>query len=201
MKLPGECCKIDNQRMNSENHFRPAAFIDRDGTLIEEVNFLSRVEDLRLFDFTRRAIDLLRQNGFLIVVITNQSGIGRNIYTVDDMHAIHHEMQSRLDGAIDGFYFCPHLPEEGCHCRKPNLGMLEQAQADFAIDMSRSWMIGDKDLDVLTAKNAGIGSAMVMTGYGPDHIKNLSERPTIIAENLMDAVEQIVSLEQAASVP
>lgn len=178
--------------MISEIQYRPTAFIDRDGTLIEEVNFLSRIEDLQLFDFTRKAIDLLKQNGFLVAVVTNQSGIGRDIYTVDDMHTIHHAMQERLNGAIDAFYFCPHLPDGDCSCRKPRLGMIEQARKDFHIDLSRSWMIGDKKIDVETGYNAGIGSAMVMTGYGASHLERLVKKPTIVAENLLEAVEKIV---------
>lgn len=178
--------------MTTQNDIRPAAFIDRDGTLVEEVNFLSRVEDLRLYDYTADAIALLKQHGYLVIVVTNQSGIGRNIYTVDDMHAIHDAMQAELGGAIDAFYFCPHLPGEGCSCRKPNLGMIEQAQNDFHIDLSRSWMIGDKRIDIETGFNAGIGSAMVMTGYGVSHLETLDEKPAIVADDLLSAVMAIV---------
>jgi D-glycero-D-manno-heptose 1,7-bisphosphate phosphatase len=178
--------------MNTENHKRPAAFIDRDGTLIEEVNFLSRVEHLKLFSYTDEAIKLLKANGFLVIVVTNQSGIGREIYTEDDMHRIHQVMQNDLGGVIDAFYFCPHLPCDGCKCRKPNLGMLDSAQADFDIDLQNSWMIGDKKIDVETAYKAGIRSAMVMTGYGRKHRDELIEPPTVIAEDLLEAVKTIV---------
>src|SRR5688572_16257077 len=113
---------------------RPAVFIDRDGTLIEEVNYLSRVEDLRLFPYSHEAVNLLKKSGFLIIVVTNQSGIGRGIYEPDDMQAIHDKIQEQLSGAIDAFYFCPHLPCDGCTCRKPNPGMIESASNDFDID-------------------------------------------------------------------
>ena len=109
---------------------QPAVFVDRDGTLIEEVNFLSRVEDLRLFPFTADAVKLLKDNGFLVIVVTNQSGIGRGIYDEAAMHSIHEQIQIELSGAIDGFYFCPHLPCDGCKCRKPGLGMINSALAD-----------------------------------------------------------------------
>jgi D-glycero-D-manno-heptose 1,7-bisphosphate phosphatase len=109
-------------------------FIDRDGTLIEEVNFLHRVEDLRFFDYTDEAVKLLKAHGFLIIIATNQSGIGRGIYTENQMHEVHDAIQNQLTENIDAFYFCPHLPDEGCVCRKPNLGMIEQACKDFAID-------------------------------------------------------------------
>ena len=170
-----------------------AVFIDRDGTLIEEVNFLSRTEDLRLFSFTRESIDLLREHGFMVVVVTNQSGIGREIYSEDDMHAIHESIQEQLSSSLSGFYFCPHLPDAGCECRKPSLGMIKAACEDFQIDLEHSWMIGDKKLDIETGENAGIKTAMVLTGYGRNHINDLKRPPDIVAENLLDAVKRIVS--------
>ena len=178
--------------MTETNHKRPAAFIDRDGTLVEEVNYLSRVEDLRVFPFTAEALRLLRQAGFLIVVVTNQSGIGRSIYGESDMRSIHDAMQEQLGGAIDGFYFCPHLPEAGCRCRKPRLGMIEDAITDLNIDRNGSWMIGDKNIDVETGLNAGISSAMVLTGYGKSHVHSLDPPPHIVAADLLEAVRRIV---------
>lgn len=171
---------------------KAAVFLDRDGTLIEEVNFLSRVEDLRVFPYTHEAIRLLRQAGYLIVVVTNQSGIGRGIYDADAMHAIHSEMQSQLEGMIDAFYFCPHLPCDGCFCRKPGLGMIESAAGDHPIDLADSWMIGDKRIDVETGHNAGMKSAMVMTGYGRAHANSLEQEPDVIAEDLLEAVRAIL---------
>jgi D-glycero-D-manno-heptose 1,7-bisphosphate phosphatase len=106
-------------------------FLDRDGTLIEEVDFLSRVEDLKLFPFTRRAVELFRSNGFRLIVITNQSGIGRGLFDEEAMHSIHRQIQLELNDAIDAFYFCPHLPDAGCTCRKPRSGMIESATARF----------------------------------------------------------------------
>lgn len=173
---------------------RPAVFVDRDGTLIEEVNFLSRLEDLRVFPFTPAAVKLLKDNGFLVIVLTNQSGIARSKYTEADMHAIHDQIQLELDGAIDAFYFCPHLPSAECHCRKPNLGMIESAQADFEIDMERSWMVGDKNLDVEIAKNAGIKSVLVLTGYGEKHRISMKNEPTIVVEDFGKGVDSIVSV-------
>ena len=175
-----------------ENTKRKAAFIDRDGTLIEEVNFLARVEDLQIFPYTAEALRLLRNAGFLVIVVTNQSGIGRGIYDESAMNAIHEAMQSRLDGLIDAFYFCPHLPCDGCSCRKPGLGMIESAVADFPIELDGSWMIGDKKIDVETGHNAGIRSAIVMTGYGRVHSKTLDAEPDVIAEDLLAAVRAIV---------
>lgn len=179
--------------MMTESTKRPAVFIDRDGTLIEEVNFLSRVEDLRLFDFTAEAISRLKAAGFFVIVITNQSGIGRGIFEEAAMHAIHDKIDATLPGGIDGFYHCPHRPDEKCTCRKPGLGMIEAACADFNIDLARSWMIGDKRIDVEAGFNAGIGTAMVMTGYGTKQLDDLQRRPDIVADNLLDAVTEILS--------
>ena len=178
--------------MKQEQNHKPAAFIDRDGTLIEEVNFLSSVDDLRIFPFTAEAVRLLKENGFRVVVVTNQSGIGRNIYDEAAMRSIHDEMQRQLGNAIDAFYFCPHLPDVGCECRKPNFGMLRTATRDLGIEMENSWMIGDKLIDVETGFKAGIRSAMVRTGYGEKHELELVRPPDIVADNLLLVVEQIL---------
>jgi len=172
---------------------QPAIFVDRDGTLIEEVNFLCRVEDLRLFPYTAEAIEKLKAAGFLIIVVTNQSGIGRSIYDEAAMQSIHDAIQAALAGAIDGFYHCPHLPCDGCECRKPRIGMIDLACSDFNIDLGRSWMIGDKAIDVETGINAGIKSAMVMTGYGRTHSAELETTPAIMSENLLAAALRIIA--------
>lgn len=171
---------------------RPAIFIDRDGTLIEEVNFLSRVEDLRMFEFSKVAINSLKDAGYLVIVVTNQSGIGRGIYTEAAMHKIHEQIQLELDNSIDAFYFCPHLPDEKCPCRKPGLGMIKSAQSDFEIDMERSWMIGDKKIDVETGQNAKLRTAMVLTGYGLIHNASLESMPTIVVDNFGKAAREIL---------
>ena len=168
-----------------------AVFIDRDGTLIEEVNFLSRIEDLRLFSYAAEAIRLLKENGFLIIVVTNQSGIGRRIFAEAAMHEIHERIQADLE--LDAFYFCPHLPTDNCRCRKPNLGMIEQASQKFAIDLENSWMIGDKAIDVETGFNARIKTALVLTGYGEKAVKELKRKPDVVAGNLLEAVKAITN--------
>jgi D-glycero-D-manno-heptose 1,7-bisphosphate phosphatase len=175
----------------STNAKRKAIFIDRDGTLIEEVNFLSRIEDLQFFPFTDEAVSILKNKGYLLIVVTNQSGIGRGIYSEADMHSIHEEIQNRLSAAIDAFYFCPHLPDEGCACRKPALGMIRSACVDFDIDLADSWMIGDKKLDVETGINASLRTAMVLTGYGENDSRMLEGQPDVLAKNLLEAAKAI----------
>jgi D-glycero-D-manno-heptose 1,7-bisphosphate phosphatase len=171
---------------------RPAIFLDRDGTLIEEVNYLSRVEDLRVFSFTPEAIRNLKNAGFLLIVVTNQSGIGRGIYDEAAMHAIHASIQVELDNAIDAFYFCPHLPCDGCLCRKPDLGMIDAARAEFEIEMENSWMVGDKKVDVETGHAANLKSALVLTGYGPQHYPLLEREPTLVSDDLGTAAAAII---------
>lgn len=172
-----------------------AVFLDRDGTLIEEVNFLHRVEDLQFFSYTQSAVEKLKENGFLIIIVTNQSGIGRGIYDEAAMHGIHDEIQKKLEKRIDAFYFCPHLPDANCICRKPNLGMIENAAKDFEIDFENSWMVGDKVIDVETGFNAGIKTALVMTGYGRKAVESLKKKPTIVAETLLEAVSGIIDFD------
>jgi D-glycero-D-manno-heptose 1,7-bisphosphate phosphatase len=183
----------DKPKAKSQKPKAKTVFIDRDGTLIEEVNFLHRVEDLQYFSFTDEAIRLLKESGFLVVLVTNQSGIGRGIYTVDDMHSVHEQIQSDLTEKLDAIYFCPHLPDEDCSCRKPRLGMIEAALADLPIDLENSWMIGDKILDVELGLNAGIKPILVKTGYGEKHLPKLKRPPYAVTENLIEAVRLILS--------
>ena len=152
-----------------------------------------RVEDLRLFSFTAEAVNLLKNRGFLVIAVTNQSGIGRGIYDEAAMHTIHEQIQTELNGTIDAFYFCPHLPCDGCNCRKPGLGMIEAACADFEIDLERSWIIGDKKIDVETGHNGNIATAFVLTGYGQQHKPLLEYMPTVIADDLGDAAKKIIA--------
>jgi D-glycero-D-manno-heptose 1,7-bisphosphate phosphatase len=171
---------------------KPAIFVDRDGTLIEEVDHLSSVDALRVFPFTLEAIELFKTNGFYVIVITNQSGIGRKYFTEAAMQDIHLSLQDQLSNAVDAFYFCPHLPDDGCPCRKPGTGMIEAACNDHEIDLARSWMIGDKLIDVQTGKHAGTGSVLVLTGYGMTSKVQLQDVNTQIADNLLDAARMIV---------
>ncbi|HMM80040.1 MAG TPA: HAD family hydrolase [Pyrinomonadaceae bacterium] len=179
--------------MTETTTLSPAIFLDRDGTLIEEVNFLSRVEDLRIFPFTRQALEELNAAGFRLFIVTNQSGIGRGHFTEDDMHNIHEALRKAFGGLITGFYYCPHLPTAGCDCRKPNTELIERAASQHDIDLSRSWFIGDKDLDIQTGVNAGIRTCLVLTGYGMEHKQTLGTMPTLIADNIGEAAREIIT--------
>lgn len=151
-------------------------FLDRDGTLNEEVNYLHRKEDLRILEGVPEAIRLLKAAGYKIVVVTNQAGVARGYYEEADVKALHSYMNELLTvqgAAIDYFFYCPHHPEHGigpykclCHCRKPETGLFEMAERCYNIDKEESWMIGDKLIDVQAGRNYGVHTILVGTGYG-----------------------------------
>lgn len=173
-----------------------AIFLDRDGTLIEEVNFLSTVEETRLFSYTTEALKLLKDAGFSFFVTTNQSGIARGHFDANAVNAIHAKIQNELKAEglqIESFHFCPHFPDDGCKCRKPNTGMIEQACEYFDIDLSESWMVGDKKLDIGMGFNAGTKTALVRTGYGNEHQNDLERQPDVIADNLLEFAKYVVN--------
>lgn len=173
-----------------------AIFLDRDGTLIKEVNFLSTVEETELFPFTIEALKLLRDAGFLFFVTTNQSGIARGHFDASAVNAIHAKIQNELkaeDLQIESFHFCPHMPDARCKCRKPNTGMIEQAQENCEIDLRESWMVGDKILDIEMGFKAGTKTALVETGYGEKHKEELTRKPDIVAENLLEVAKFVIS--------
>ncbi|WP_224982556.1 D-glycero-beta-D-manno-heptose 1,7-bisphosphate 7-phosphatase [Geomonas agri] len=183
---------------------RRAVFLDRDGTINEEVQYLSRAEQFRLIPGVPYALQRLKDAGFLLVVVTNQSGIGRGLYDEAALEAIHDRMHEELGDfgiTIDACYFCPHHPEHGvgdyrveCSCRKPAPGMLQQAARDFDIDLSRSYMIGDKLADVEAGINAGCRALMVRTGYGAADSARLPKGVRAY-EDLQAAVEAIIIAE------
>lgn len=144
-----------------------AVFLDRDGVLVEEVNYLSSPSQLVLIDDNvKESLQKLKDNGYIIIVITNQSGIGRGYFTLETLDEIHNKINEMVDYSIDYFFFCPHLPEDNCECRKPNPNMILTASEMFDIDSSQSWAIGDKISDTLSGKNAGCKTISVLTGYG-----------------------------------
>jgi D-glycero-D-manno-heptose 1,7-bisphosphate phosphatase len=182
--------------MNTQNSkLNKAAFLDRDGTICEDVNYLSRPEQLKIFPFAAEAVRLLNENGFQVILITNQSGIARGFFDELALGEIHEKLVSELteqNAKLDAIYFCPHNSVDNCACRKPKTGMIEQASEDFSIDLETSWMIGDKSIDVETGFNAGTKTALVMSGYGRKEIENMERKPNIAAKNLLFAVKEIL---------
>lgn len=144
-----------------------AIFFDRDGVLNEEVGYLHEVEKFFWIEGAQQAIKLCNEKNFLAIVVTNQSGIARGFYTENDVKILHDFMQSELKnfGAhIDAFYFCPHISEDFCECRKPKAGMIFQAAKDFDIDLKKSFLIGDSQRDIDAGKNAGLAEEFLFQG-------------------------------------
>jgi D-glycero-D-manno-heptose 1,7-bisphosphate phosphatase len=187
-----------NKDKSQTNPKSKAVFLDRDGTICEDVNYLSRAEDLRIFPFAAEAIKLLNSSNFLVILITNQSGIARGYFDENALREIHEKLVSELasQGAmLDRIYFCPHNTGDNCNCRKPKTGMIELANEDFPIDLEMSWTIGDKVIDVELGFNTGTKTALVLTGYGRKEIENLMEKPDLVVENFWEAAK-IICLRQ-----
>ena len=143
----------------------PAVFIDRDGTIMEDTDYCSNPKDVRVFPGVLAALRRLKSRGFKIIIITNQSGIGRGLFTLDQYHAVEAEVLRQLGkGLIDATYYCPDPPGQSSNCRKPAPGMVVQAARDYQIDLSHSFLIGDKEIDVECAHNAGVRAIRVRTG-------------------------------------
>ncbi len=140
---------------------RKAVFFDRDDTLNQDPGYLHEPRDLRLKPHAGRALAMLREQGFLIIVISNQSGVGRGLFGVDAVEAVNAELSRMLDeygAAPDAFYYCTHRPEDNCTCRKPATGLLREVSEDYEIDMRHSFMVGDKESDVEFGINAGLST-------------------------------------------
>jgi len=184
---------------------RIAVFFDRDGTLNEDVGYLRTPEELRLLPGAADAVRRLNERGILACVISNQSGVARGLYTEADLAAIHKRMEADLAGGgahLDRIYYCPHHPTEGrppynidCSCRKPRTGMLQQAAREFAVDLHRSFVVGDKALDIEAGRAAGTRSILVLTGYGQTaarECRNTGIPPDHVAATVLDAVTYIL---------
>jgi len=183
----------------AERVLRPAVFLDRDGTINVEKEYLYRIEDFEFIPGVPEAIKRLKDAGFLVVVVTNQSGVARGYYGLNDVHRLHDHIQQALVAygtEIDAFYVCPHHPTVGggelrvdCECRKPSAGMLLQAATDFGLDLPSSWIIGDKVTDIEAGQAAGCGLILVETGYGKASKNRISSSKVFICSNLFTAAD------------
>jgi D-glycero-D-manno-heptose 1,7-bisphosphate phosphatase len=168
----------------------PAVFIDRDGTIMEDTDYCSDPKDVRIFPGVLDALRRLKSRGFKLIIITNQSGIGRGFFTLDEYCAVETEVLRQLgDGLIDATYYCPDAPGQPSNCRKPAPGMIVKATRDHPIDLSRSFLIGDKEIDVDCAHNAGMRAIRVRTGIERDTTESKADW---VAEDLPGAVQVIL---------
>ncbi len=186
-----------------------AIFLDRDGTINEEVGYIERLDRLVIIPAAFEAIRLINLNGFKAVVVTNQAGIAKGLFNEAFVMQTNERLQEFLrqkGAAIDAFYFCPHHPTEGvppyrqvCDCRKPAPGLFYQAARDMDIDLAASFMVGDRYRDMEAAHRAGVKGVLVKTGYGADVLENIGPdqetpeaKPDHIAENILEAVHWIL---------
>jgi histidinol-phosphate phosphatase family protein len=167
----------------------PAVFIDRDGTIMEDCDYCSHPKDVQIFPGVIEALRSLKSQGFKLIIITNQSGIGRGLLTLDQYRAVEAEVLRQLgDGLVDATYYCPDAPGQHSSCRKPAPGMVVKATRDHLIDLSRSFLIGDKEIDVECARNAGVRAIRVRTGIQCD-VKG--SKADWVADNMTAAVQII----------
>jgi D-glycero-D-manno-heptose 1,7-bisphosphate phosphatase len=183
---------------------RPAVFLDRDGTLIEEAGYLDRIERIQFFPFSIDAVRLLNHGGFAVVVVTNQAGVARGIFPESFVAEAHAHLRERLEAGgarVDAFYYCPHHPDgtvemyrRSCDCRKPGDAMLHRAAADLDLDLARSIVVGDRWHDIQAGQKAGTRTVLVRTGYG--RTEEQQPKPGVaadaIVENLIGAVSWIL---------
>ena len=171
----------------------PAAFLDRDGTINMDYGYVSEIEKLEFIPGAIDAMRKLKKAGFMLIIITNQSGIARGLYTERDFSKLNDYFLEKLESEgvfIDKVYYCAHHPDDDCHNRKPNPGMIEKALSEFNIDTARSVVIGDKRSDIELGSRLNIKTCMVMTGCGKEHVKDSS--PDIVAQDLSEAAHLII---------
>jgi D-glycero-D-manno-heptose 1,7-bisphosphate phosphatase len=181
---------MENSQMAGQNR---AIFLDRDGTLMDEVEFCHDPTKVRAIPGAADGLAALRRRGWINVLITNQSGIGRGLFTVPEYQAVNAELFRQLGENIDAAYFCPDHPDHATARRKPGTGMIEEAKRDHGIAIENSWFVGDKDTDILCGKTAGCKTILVLTGYGRDHRDCGAE---FVAQDIVEAAAIILREDQ-----
>jgi heptosyltransferase-2 len=175
-------------------------FLDRDGTLNYDPGFLKVAAELKLLSGVGPALARLKNAGAKLVVVTNQSGVGRGILTLKDLEAIHARLEGLLEqegAALDAIYFCPHHPDDGCRCRKPNVGMVERAVSELQLDLRRSYLIGDRERDIQLAHRMGAKGILItakeMDQQVLDRFKVEQAMPEAVAKSMVEAVDWILA--------
>ena len=195
----------------TEKRSQRAVFLDRDGTINVEKDYLHKIEDFEFIPGAPEAIKRFKDAGFLVIVVSNQSGIARGYFDEKAVEALHQHIQFELAAygtSIDAFYFCPHHPDKGlglyrraCYCRKGNPGMLLQAAQEHGIDLQQSFMVGDKLADIEAGDRAGCTSLLVLTGYGETTSLKLESEGVKKCQDLESAVSFILGRKSSAESP
>ena len=191
---------------NGETNLRPAIFLDRDGTVTDEVGYINHVSRAKIYPYAADAVRMLKSTGLPVIIVTNQSGVGRGYFTEEIVGQVHQMVRDTLQAAgtsIDAFYHCPHHPSavvedyrQECRCRKPGTGMPEEAAERFGIDLGASYVVGDTYRDMQMGFNIGARTILLMTGYGRGEYEyrraGWARMPDLVAENLLEAAKLIV---------
>ncbi len=173
------------------NPLSPAVFIDRDGTIMQDADYCSDPREVEIFPRVAEALRRLKSKGFKLIIITNQSGIGRGFFTVEQYRAVEAEVLRQLgDGLIDATYFCPDVPGQHSSCRKPAPGMIVEATREHQINLARSFLIGDKEIDAECGRNVGMRTIRVRTGFDRETAGSMADW---VAEDLPAAAEIILN--------
>ncbi|MBC8178552.1 MAG: HAD family hydrolase [Deltaproteobacteria bacterium] len=185
---------------------KPAVFIDRDGTINEQMGYINHISRFMLLPGTGEAIRLLNEHGYLVIIVSNQSGVARGYFPMNLVNEVHEHMMVLLErdnARVDGIFFCPHYPKgklpeysRACECRKPKTGLIRMACRDFDIDMANSYVIGDRCTDMEMARKADLKGILVKTGYGLGDLEyvfpDLTFEPFHVVDDLLYAAEWIV---------
>jgi D-glycero-D-manno-heptose 1,7-bisphosphate phosphatase len=182
-----------------QSSLRAAVFLDRDGTMCEEVGYLNHVSRFRMFPFVASALRRLNDGGYPVIVVSNQSGVARGYFPESLVQQVNQVMTQQLFEAgarVDGVYYCPHASSDNCSCRKPKTGMLDCAAREHCIDLQRSFVVGDRCTDIELARNARAQGILVRTGYGEGelawHAAKWPAQPDLVADDLAQAVDWIL---------
>jgi len=175
-----------------------AVFIDRDGTINVDTHYIGDPDRFVMYKGVGEGVRRLKDMGYLIIVVTNQSGIARGYFTIEDLMKVHERMEYEFASfgvRLDGIYYCPHHPDDGCPCRKPNTALFEQAIKEHNIDVAGSFMIGDKELDIIAGKRIGLKTILIpeldMRENLAQNINEWQHRPDYIADDFLSATEWI----------
>lgn len=185
--------------MPEQSSLRAGVFLDRDGTMCEEVGYLNHVSRFRMFAFVAGAVRRLNDAGYAVIVVSNQSGVARGYFPESLVQQVNEVMTRQLFEAgaqVDGVYYCPHASSDNCSCRKPKTGMLDCAAREQRIELQRSFVVGDRYTDIELARNANARGILVRTGYGEGelawHAAKWPAQPDLVADDLAQAVDWIL---------
>ena len=181
--------------------FMKAVFLDRDGTVNVEVpNYLTNIQDLEIIEETYEAIRLLKQHGYKVFIATNQACVNKGLLKESELHRIHNkivELLAEQKAFLDAVYYCPHIPQEGCTCRKPDTGMIKRAQEEHGIHPDKSFFVGDRLFDIRAGKTGGLKTVLVKTGAGAKTLEIIqtefpNEHPDFVANHILEAAHWII---------